>query len=342
MDEFKGRWQAQQSEDAGSRLVGGTLARSVAECFMAGYQLALDRTFHLQDTRWGALAVSEGFEGHPPVTVDGESALAGSKTWVPGAPYIDTVMIRVGRGRDAMFVQIDLPCGGVTSALREKDGFLDDLEIDQIKPFCSSLLSYLDSAKPAYGSAVRDTKKFESATEEILKDLELYIRSLDKKENHLVDTVPSLISAKRPANIKSLRDKLANSLPEGPFLFGEDELTDKSQKFVASEMIREQVFRQLGDEIPYGITVVVDSIEFRRNIHFLDATIVVEREAHKPIVIGAKGARIKKLGENSRDTLERHFETQVMLNLFVKVQSNWINNDKLINELQGIIESETL
>lgn len=179
-------------------------------------------------------------------------------------------------------------------------------------------------------------------TEEILKDLELYISSLDKKENHLVDTVPSLISAKRPANIKSLRDKLANSLPEGPFLFGEDELTDKSQKFVASEMIREQVFRQLGDEIPYGITVVVDSIEFRKNIHFLDATIVVEREAHKPIVIGAKGARIKKLGENSRDTLERHFETQVMLNLFVKVQSNWINNDKLINELQGIIESETL
>ena len=82
MDEFKGRWQAQQSEDAGSRLVGGTLARSVAECFMAGYQLALDRTFYLQDTRWGALAVSEGFEGHPPVTVDGESALAGSKTWV--------------------------------------------------------------------------------------------------------------------------------------------------------------------------------------------------------------------------------------------------------------------
>ena len=132
MDEFKGRWQAQQSEDAGSRLVGGALARSVAECFMAGYQLALDRTFHLQDTRWGALAVSEGFEGHPPVTVDGESALAGSKTWVPGAPYIDTVMIRVGRGRDAMFVQIDLPCGGVTSALREKDGFLDELDIGMI------------------------------------------------------------------------------------------------------------------------------------------------------------------------------------------------------------------
>ena len=100
MDEFKGRWQAQQSEDAGSRLVGGALARSVAECFMAGYQLALDRTFDLQDTRWGALAVSEGFDGHPPVTMDGESALAGSKTWVPGAPYIDTVMIRVGRGQN--------------------------------------------------------------------------------------------------------------------------------------------------------------------------------------------------------------------------------------------------
>ena len=132
MDEFKGRWQALQSEDAGSRLVGGALARSVAECFMAGYQLALDRTFHMEDARWGALAVSEGFDGHPPVTMDGESALAGSKTWVPGAPYIDTVMIRVGRGQDSIFVQIDLPCGGVTSALREKDGFLDDLDIGMI------------------------------------------------------------------------------------------------------------------------------------------------------------------------------------------------------------------
>ena len=60
MDEFKGRWQALQSEDAGSRLAGGALARSVAECFMAGYQIALDRTFHLRDARWGALAVSEG------------------------------------------------------------------------------------------------------------------------------------------------------------------------------------------------------------------------------------------------------------------------------------------
>ena len=66
---------------------------------MAGYQIALDRTFHLRDTRWGALAVSEGFDGHPPVTMDGESALVGSKTWVPGAPYIDTVMIRGARSR---------------------------------------------------------------------------------------------------------------------------------------------------------------------------------------------------------------------------------------------------
>ena len=119
MDEFKGRWQALQSEEAVP--TGWRCARPFCrECFMAGYQLALDRTFDLQDTRWGALAVSEGFEGHPPVTMDGESALAGSKTWVPGAPYIDTVMIRVGRGRDAVFVQIDLPCGGVTSASRER------------------------------------------------------------------------------------------------------------------------------------------------------------------------------------------------------------------------------
>ena len=83
MDEFKGRWQALQSIGAGSRLAGGALARSVAECFMAGYQIALDRTFHLKDARWGALAVSEGFDGHPPVTMDGESAVSYTHLTLP-------------------------------------------------------------------------------------------------------------------------------------------------------------------------------------------------------------------------------------------------------------------
>ena len=117
-------------------------------------------------------------------------------------------------------------------------------------------------------------------------------------------------------------------------------LTDKSQKFVASEMIREQIFRQLGDEIPYGISVVVDKIEVKKGITHVNASVVVEREAHKPIVLGKKGARIKKLGTYARETLERHFETQVMLDLFVTVQNNWINNDKLIHELQGILEQD--
>lgn len=161
-----------------------------------------------------------------------------------------------------------------------------------------------------------------------------------KPITRLVSTTPSMISAKRPEEVKELRKHLAGNLPEGPFLYGPDELTDKSQKFVASEMIREQIFRQLGDEIPYGISVVTDSIEATDKLTTIDATIVVEREAHKPIVLGKKGSRIKKLGISSRETLEKHFETQVMLNLFVRVQTNWINNDKLISELQAIIEED--
>lgn len=196
-------------------------------------------------------------------------------------------------------------------------------------------LTKTDSIKKAW--VEENAQKIESQ----LKEISLFIEeSLTDKENKLVSVKPSLISAKRPEEVNALRTHLASNVPEGPFLFSEDELTDKSQKFVASEMIREQIFRQLGDEIPYGISVVVDKITTTPKITRVEATIVVEREAHKPIVLGAKGSRIKKLGISSRETLERHFETQVMLDLFVRVQSNWINNDKLIHELQGILEQD--
>lgn len=156
----------------------------------------------------------------------------------------------------------------------------------------------------------------------------------------LVSERVSKISAKRPGEVKSFREKLANSIPEGPFLFGKDELTDKPEKFVVSEMIREQIFRQLGEELPYGISVVVEKISEKTSLTKVEATIVVERESQKPIVIGKKGARIKQLGTDSRETLEIHFGRKVLLELFVRVQTNWINNEKMIQELQAISEAD--
>ena len=119
MDEFKGRWQALQSEDAGSHWLA---VRSLALSLSALWQGTKSRSIvrSTGETPLGSPRGERGFDGHPPVTMDGESALAGSKTWVPGAPYIDTVMIRVGRGQDSIFAQIDLPCGGVTTALGKR------------------------------------------------------------------------------------------------------------------------------------------------------------------------------------------------------------------------------
>ena len=177
------------------------------------------------------------------------------------------------------------------------DGRIGITEEDEI--FLSEILKKSEVPVEVFLTKTDSIKKAVVAEkfEQVSKDLIEISKKTDEipeKTNHLVDTTPSKISAKRPDEVTELRKHLAAKLPEGPFLFGEDELTDKSQKFIVSEMVREQIFRQLGDEIPYGISVVTESIEQTEKLTKVNATIIVEREAHKPIVLGAKGARIKK------------------------------------------------
>lgn len=218
-------------------------------------------------------------------------------------------------------------------------GIKDD-DIDFLKKVLTSancpvevILSKSDSIKKFL---VRESSE---KTTEVLKKLSLD-PTLTKGKDFLVSTTPTLLSAKRPTELSTFKQELAPKLPEGPFLYGEDELTDKSQKFVVSELVREHTFRQLGDEIPYGVTVVTDKIDEKEKIVHVDATIIAEREAHKPIIIGKNGSRIKKIGMDSRTSLEQHFEKKVMLDLFVKVESGWIQNEKLIEQLQGITEQD--
>lgn len=152
----------------------------------------------------------------------------------------------------------------------------------------------------------------------------------------LVEPYPHLMSAKRPEDIAEFRSIAAEFMPVGPFLYAADELTDRPEKFVVSEMIREQIFRQLGEELPYGISVVTESITDGPRTKIVEATIVVSRQSHKPIVLGQQGRTIKSIGSAARLTLEQHFAGPVYLDLFVRVQANWIDNTSLVSELQGI------
>lgn len=142
----------------------------------------------------------------------------------------------------------------------------------------------------------------------------------------LVSDTPFLISAKRKESLEEVLGLLANNLPESPWLYPADDLTDRSQKFVCAELIREQAFRCLGAELPYHLAVKVDTIVFNPGIVTIDALIVVGRPQHKGIVVGKAGAKIKELGSKSRQSLEKHFEQKVFLELEVTVDTDWVND----------------
>lgn len=131
---------------------------------------------------------------------------------------------------------------------------------------------------------------------------------------------------------------MAEQLPEGDWLYNSDDLTDKPQKFICAELIREQIFRQLGKEIPYKVAVVIDIFDHKPKITNISATIIVERESYKSIVIGKNGAKLKSIGTDARQSLERHLERKVFLELFVKVQKGWTENANMLSEFADLQE----
>jgi len=143
------------------------------------------------------------------------------------------------------------------------------------------------------------------------------------------------VSAKRGLQLDVLLSEIETRLPVGDPMFPEDVLTDMSERFIAAEMIREKVIRFTGQEIPYSTVVTVDLFkeEPLRNLVLIDASIHVERESQKGIVIGKQGAKLKKIGEEARKEMERMLGTRVFLKLFVRVQKNWTRDSKALKKL---------
>ncbi len=135
------------------------------------------------------------------------------------------------------------------------------------------------------------------------------------------------LAATRDGDAQRLLPIVAPYLPEQAWFYDEDALTDRSERFLASELIREKLFRLTGDEVPYGCTVVLEKFEEEGNLRRIAATIVVEREAHKGMVIGEGGERLKRIGGQARQELERLLDAKVFLSLWVKVRSGWASNE---------------
>ncbi len=131
------------------------------------------------------------------------------------------------------------------------------------------------------------------------------------------------LSAKKAADMDRLLQIIRPYLPEQGWFYEEDALTDRSERFLASEIVREKLFRLTGDELPYTSTVVIDKFEEEGHLRRIAASIVVERDAHKGMIIGSGGERLKRIGSEARQELEQLMDAKVFLELFVKVRSGW-------------------
>ena len=161
--------------------------------------------------------------------------------------------------------------------------------------------------------------------EEILRFIDTYRKELD-----FAAIVP--VSALKGENTDDLIDTIFSYLPEGPQYYDEDTVTDQPERQIAAEMIREKALRNLEDEIPHGVAVLIDRMKEREGgtLIDIDATIICERESHKGIIIGKKGAMLKKIGTEARRDIEMMTGTKINLKLWVKVKENWRDSDSLI------------
>lgn len=141
------------------------------------------------------------------------------------------------------------------------------------------------------------------------------------------------VSALRSTNLDDLKKLVFESLPEGPHCFSEDSITDRSSRFMAAELIREKLMRQMGDELPYSATVEIEEFKEEENLLRISAVILVERAGQKKMVIGAGGSRIKRIGTDARIDMEKLFDCKVFLNLFVKVKAGWADDERALKSL---------
>jgi GTP-binding protein Era len=141
------------------------------------------------------------------------------------------------------------------------------------------------------------------------------------------------LSALRSSNIAPLEQQILAFLPESEHFFPEDQITDRSQRFLAAEIVREKIMRQLGDELPYAVTVEIEDFAQEGDVLHISALVLVERKGQKKILIGEKGARLRLIGSEARRDMEELFGSRVMLRLWVKVKSGWSDDERALRSL---------
>jgi GTP-binding protein Era len=150
-------------------------------------------------------------------------------------------------------------------------------------------------------------------------------------EHDFAEIVP--VSASKGHGVDALSATITRYLPQQPALYGADEITESSERFLAAELIREKLFRLLGDELPYASAVIIDKFAMEGAMRRIHASILVDKDTHKGIVVGAKGAQLKTIGTQARLDMEKLFGGKVHLELWVKVKRGWAENRQVMKQL---------
>jgi GTPase len=206
----------------------------------------------------------------------------------------------------------------VLSSIADVDALLFVVEAGRFGLDDAKVLSLLPTDKPVLLIA----NKLDAVRRRT--DILPWLKSMQER-HAFAEYVP--MSAQTAADAQRLLGILERYLPEQPWFYDEDALTDRNDRFLASEIVREKLFRLTGDELPYTSTVVIDKFEEEGNLRRISASIVVERDAHKGMIIGEGGERLKRIGSEARQELERLMDAKVFLELWVKVRSGWADDE---------------
>jgi GTP-binding protein Era len=158
-----------------------------------------------------------------------------------------------------------------------------------------------------------------------------FIAGLGEGAARFADIVP--VCALKEQFTDELERCIVRHLPENPWFFPEDQLTDKSARYLAAEYVREKITRQMGDELPYEVAVAIEEYRVDGNVHHVGAVIYVEKESQKKMLIGENGSRLKLIGSEARKDMERMFDCKVMLRLWVKVKRGWSDDERALKSL---------
>jgi GTPase len=212
----------------------------------------------------------------------------------------------------------------VTQSMADVDVILFVIEAMRFDERDRLVLGLLPAGKPV----VLVINKIDRMT-----DKSLLLPFLEKMSGEFAFAAVVPVSAEAGTSLPGLIAELRTWLPEGPRFYGEDEITDRSERFIAAELVREKLFRLLGDEIPYATSVMVEKFELDGQLRRIHVSIVVDRPGQKAIIIGKNGEKLKLVATQARKDMERAFGGKVYLETWVKIKNGWTDDVKVLKTL---------